>query len=37
MENPRWEKPRVKEKKIHYVKNWYKREEMQPYTWESNK
>lgn len=31
MENPRQERPWAKEKKIHYVKNWYKMGEMRIY------
>lgn len=32
MENSRWKKPRVEEKKIYYIKNWYKRAKMQAAT-----
>ena len=28
LENPKWEKPQVEEKKIHYVKNCYKKERV---------
>ena len=32
MENLRQEKPRTEEKKIYYVKNWYKREVVSDYS-----